>query len=333
MSSFEEFDFQADDTVHQHPFTIVYNQLIESNVSPSAFRLLTYMCSKPKGWKFHDHKLREVCQCGENKFKDLVKELKDLGYMQTVSIPSGLGDGKFKGSKRLFSGRPIFKNTEGLVFGQSAEPTVGKVNPEVNNTERHNNTERLESSSRAEKAEDQEKVNAMARLAELHRGEQAKLRSRPRPVPEPEGEFRYEPTVVHPIADDDKPLSDELYDEGVSKGCILALLRAYPNRAHIRQSLTKLRHSIKTKGVKNPDGFMRHVMNDPYEEPRVSKTALKEADKLRQSALEKQKRDREYEEGMKRREALQANPVALESKMSELRNALKKGRQAGMTAH
>ncbi len=152
MSS--EFHFQADESVFNHPFTIVYNDLIESNVSPEGFRLITYMLSKPKGWVFHDYKLMEVCQCKDSKFKQVVREMKTLGYMQTVSIPSGLGDGKFTGSKRLFSNRPIFKNTERLDFNPSVKepptdrmvnreydlPTVGETTPQVSNTERVINT-------------------------------------------------------------------------------------------------------------------------------------------------------------------------------------------------
>lgn len=196
-----------------------------------------------------------------------------------------------------------------------------------------------DSSSRADKKEEQERTMAMAKLAELQRGEQAKLRSRPKPPVEPDLPFHYEPTVLHPIADKDKQLSDDLYDEGVSKGCILALLRAHPNRAHIRQSLNKLKHAIKTKGVKSPDGFMRHVMNDPYEEERIGKTALKEADRLRQSALEAEKAKREWVARESIRRAPQSKQANAQS-MSELMKLLpglsskRKSRQVDeMTAH
>ncbi len=138
MSNIEEFDFQADDNVHNHTFTIIYNSTIESDLSPTAFRLITYMCSKPKGWKFHMYKLQEVCQCGKNKLYEAFKELKDAGYLKTVAIRDGK---EFKGSVRVFSNRPIYKSMEFPDFGSSINRKSHKPGVEVSNTERVNNTE------------------------------------------------------------------------------------------------------------------------------------------------------------------------------------------------
>lgn len=85
----------------------------------------------------------------------------------------------------------------------------------------------------------------------------------------PGAEFRAEPYQhANILADTDLPLAKDLQAQGVTRGTILALLRSYPNRLHIRQSLERMIEVIKRKGVPSPDGFMRHLMNtDPYIAP------------------------------------------------------------------
>ncbi len=183
------------------------------------------------------------------------------------------------------------------------------------------------SSSSSGKIQEQERAAAAARIAALQEAEAEKLKSRPRP--EPGAEFIYEPTPLYPVADEDKRLSEDLSEEGVSKGTILALLRAYPNRAHIRQSLSKMKEVIKTKGVKSPDGFMRHLMNDPYEEAQPKKRAPKvnvnelEGQKIIQASIEREKQLK----------ANLDNPEHIQGHIQAARDALKQGRRVAMTSH
>jgi len=143
-------EYIAHESVHNHPFTIVDNELINSDLAPETCFMLIYMCSKPPKWKFHDHMLMERLKCGKDKLQRMRKEAREAGYMKLQTIPSGASDGKFNGTYYLFSCRPIFKSTESGLFRLSANPTPGKQGSEVSNTERHNNTERLISSTDSE---------------------------------------------------------------------------------------------------------------------------------------------------------------------------------------
>lgn len=325
MSNFEEFDFQADESVHQHPFTIIYNQLIESDISPTAFRLLTYMCSKPKGWKFHDYKLQEVCQCGESKFKQAVKELRDSGYLQTVSTPSGLGDGKFKGSKRLFSGRPIFKNTDRLNFNPSAKtppperlfhrevvlPTVGETTSQVSNTESLSNTE-SSSKTRARapaSLNTNENAPAKAFVAAVVEGIERK---------EGKGEFEYVPE------NDDLIL--ELGRIDISYQRATFLLRTKGTR-RIREVLNATLANAKI----NPAAYLERMIANDWK-PKVGE-AKEEAPKVNVAVIQTQKIIESRVEADKLKEALVANPTLKNDRMLALRNANKQGRCAGLVMH
>jgi len=89
------------------------------------------------------------------------------------------------------------------------------------------------------------------------------------------------------------------------------------------------------KAKSNPAAYFSQALANDWK-PSTGKgvqEAPKDGHRATQIALEEQKRKDEWDAREKIKTSMQANPVALESKMSELRNALKKGRQAGMTAH
>jgi uncharacterized protein (DUF1697 family) len=140
-----EIEYIADESVHSEPpYTKIYNELIESSLSPRTFRMLTYMLSKPKGYKFHDYKLQEICQCGRDSLQGMRKEAREAGYMRLEKIPSGKGDGRFIGSRYIFARRPIYKaSSENLVYRESVSPAAGGTGSQVSNTERLNKTKRI----------------------------------------------------------------------------------------------------------------------------------------------------------------------------------------------
>jgi hypothetical protein len=329
MMSTSEFEFQPHESVHNHPFTIVYNQLIESNISPEAFRLITYMCSKPKSWKFHDYKLREVCQCGESKLKQVVKELREAGYVQTVSIPSGLADGKFKGSKRLFSGHPIFKNTDRLDFNPSVTdrlihrqvdlPTVGESTPQVSNTERLNNTKRTTTDARAQgfhpyrenpDMENPPPPAAKAFVAAVVLGEKEK-----------NGQFTY--------MSESEDLIQEMGKIDITHQRAVLLLGKYGN-IRIREVINMTNEKAKT----NPQGYFERALINDWK-PSTGKgvqDAPKGATRAIQIDEEARKAKEAWDAGEKRIEAIRANPEVMESRISGLRNAMKQAR-ASASAH
>lgn len=234
----QEFEYQPDDSVHNHPFTIVYNELIESNASPEAFRLITYMISKPKGWVFHTHKLQEICQCGERKFKDIIKEVKDLGYMRTIAIRDANGD--FRGSKRLFAARPIYKVMEGAFSAQSPKCTVHKPHLQITNTERLSNTERTNNTrARAPATLNTKEIDtAKAFVAVLKEGEMKKVCN---------GTFTYE------YFDDE--LTHSLGAIDVSNARANALIAKY-GRERIKEALEMTNKSAKS----NPAAYFNQCL-------------------------------------------------------------------------
>jgi len=113
-------EYVADETVHKHPFTIVYNELIDSTLPLDVIGMLVYMCRQLPGWVFHEHVLLERFQCGREKLQKMRRLAREAGFMKLDKIPSGKGDGKFKGSRYSFSSRPIYLNRE------TEKPTPGE---------------------------------------------------------------------------------------------------------------------------------------------------------------------------------------------------------------
>ena len=112
---------EAHESVHNEPFTIVYNELIQqSKLSPMATFLIIYLTSYPKDWVFHDSVIMKRMDCGIDKLKDLFKELKLAGYTKQVPI-RGAG-GKMIGSPGLFTAVEGLKNRVGRSGGCALAP-------------------------------------------------------------------------------------------------------------------------------------------------------------------------------------------------------------------
>lgn len=97
----------ADDCVHEYNYTQVCNKLIDNKkLSPLSKYLLIYLIKQKRGYVFHDHCLMKEMRVGVAKLKTLFSELRNEGYVKTVTIPGEKG--QFKGKMRLFAKTPIY---------------------------------------------------------------------------------------------------------------------------------------------------------------------------------------------------------------------------------
>jgi hypothetical protein len=109
---------KSDMTSEAHPsvydwekYTKVPNDLIyNERLSHGAKFLLIYLLSHKPGFKVHDSTLKtKILHCGRDLLEGYFKELRKEGYVMNVPIVGEkMGAKAFKGSRRIFSRKPMF---------------------------------------------------------------------------------------------------------------------------------------------------------------------------------------------------------------------------------
>jgi hypothetical protein len=88
-------------------FTTVPNSFFRCNkLSTDARYLLMYLNSFSSTWKFHDEVILKDLDWGVTKLKSIFKELREHGYVKTITISAERG--RFGGKERLFHWEPIY---------------------------------------------------------------------------------------------------------------------------------------------------------------------------------------------------------------------------------
>ncbi len=92
----------------------IYNALVDNfTLSNQAIFLLIFIIRQsPTKFVLRDSYLRRRMDCQQKKLERLIRELRQAGYVRNVSIPGE--NGKFSGSKRIFSDIPEFLKTESM---------------------------------------------------------------------------------------------------------------------------------------------------------------------------------------------------------------------------
>ncbi len=133
---------QAHPSVHNQPFTMVANTIIDNKqLSALAKYLLVYLLRQAPGWEVFDSVLYKELGCGRTKLEELFRQLRAEGYCRNLSK---LGDkGRYIGSVREFSSTPLWLNqkpcknqllTEAPISGSPADRVSGNWGLYVNNT-------------------------------------------------------------------------------------------------------------------------------------------------------------------------------------------------------
>lgn len=76
-------------TAHTSNFTILSNELINSAMPPAAYRVLTYLLSKPKDWQTKAHDIRKQLNLSAYAAKKALRWLCSAGYAAWVRLKSG----------------------------------------------------------------------------------------------------------------------------------------------------------------------------------------------------------------------------------------------------
>lgn len=135
----------AGESVHALPFTMVPNAIHDHpDLSSRSKLLMWHLLRQPKGWIFHDSKIKEFLGCGRDALESSFKELRKAGYVQ--NIVNYDASGKVSGSKRIFENYPKFlsqvKSVDAL--NTRAPSHQGPLKPgHINNTNIINNTDLL----------------------------------------------------------------------------------------------------------------------------------------------------------------------------------------------
>lgn len=137
----------------ERDFTIVPNDLLNDiTIGIDSRGLLCYLLSKPEDWEVFDYDLEDVCQCGRDRVKRMLSELKKTGYLRRERVRAG--GGKFKYVTAVFDiPQPL------PCFPLAAEPSTAE--PSTENTVAHIRRQRTDL-PRTEKEETLRSVSAPA---------------------------------------------------------------------------------------------------------------------------------------------------------------------------
>lgn len=137
----------------ERDFTVVPNALLNDiTIGIDSRGLLCYLLSKPEDWEVFDYDLEDVCQCGRDRVKRMLSELKRTGYLRRERVRAG--GGKFKYVTAVFDiPQPL------PCFPLAAEPSTAE--PSTENTVAHIRRQRTEL-PKTEKEETLRSVSAPA---------------------------------------------------------------------------------------------------------------------------------------------------------------------------
>ncbi len=115
-------------------FTIIGNEIInDGNLSALARFVLIFLLSKPTKWRVSAREVSKSMGLGRYVINNCMRELVKHGYAELQRIQ--YDNGKFKGSVWVVSDTPntsdlndLKDSTESLIFGQSENSTVQKLN-------------------------------------------------------------------------------------------------------------------------------------------------------------------------------------------------------------
>lgn len=93
---------------HTRKYTVVPNGIWDTDISLSAKGMFCWMLSKPDSWEFHETAVCEAISVGKNKYRSMVRELEDIGYIRREQVRGS--DGLYSKTELVVSDEPLTEN-------------------------------------------------------------------------------------------------------------------------------------------------------------------------------------------------------------------------------